>query len=134
VSWKHFGWGLAPNRNGMKTLIKTLAHGLSLEGETRPLAPTVYTTAIRSEGALVESLAGIAQIAQGLGFTRSRETIYSSDGLSATYHAEHDDWAVSLAIDCCTLRKTASLAVSGIYNDEAYVLFNEASSQLFGEC
>ena len=53
----------------MKTLIKTLAHGLSLEGETRPLAPTVYTTAIRSEGALVESLAGIAQIAQGLGFT-----------------------------------------------------------------
>lgn len=118
----------------MKTLIKTLAHRLSLEGETRPLAPTVYTTAIRSEGALVESLAGIAQIAQGLGFTRSRETIYSSDGLSATYHAEHDDWAVSLAIDCCTLRKTASLAVSGIYNDEAYTLFNEASSQLFGEC
>ncbi|WP_461556837.1 hypothetical protein [Synechococcus sp.] len=118
----------------MKTLIKTLAHGLSLEGETRPLAPTVYTTAIRSEGALVESLAGIAQIAQGLGFTRYRETIYSSDGLSATYHAEHDDWAVSLAIDCCTLRKTASLAVSGVHNDEAYVLFNEASAQLFGDC
>jgi hypothetical protein len=68
----------------MKTLIKTLAHGLSLEGETRPLAPTVYTTAIRSEGALVESLAGIAQIAQGLGFTRYRETIYSSDGLRET--------------------------------------------------
>ena len=60
----------------MKTLIKTLAHGLSLEGETRPLAPTVYTTAIRSEGALVESLAGIAQIAQGLGFTRYNETIF----------------------------------------------------------
>jgi len=39
-----------------------------------------------------------------------------------------------LAIDCCTLRKTASLAVSGIHNDEAYTLFNEASSQLFGDC
>lgn len=132
--WQAFGSGLALNSNAMKTLIKTLAHGLSLEAEVRPLAPTVYTTAIRSEGALVESLAGIAQIAQGLGFTRYRETIYSQDGLSATYHAEHDDWAVSLAIDCCTLRKTASLAVSGIHNDEAYALFNEATAQLFGEC
>jgi len=24
--------------------------------------------------------------------------------------------------------------VSGIHNDEAYTLFNEASSQLFGDC
>ena len=67
-------------------------------------------------------------------FNRFNETIYSQDGLSATYHAEHDDWAVSLAIDCCTLRKTASLAVSGIHNDEAYALFSEASAQLFGDC
>ena len=119
----------------MKTLIQSLANSLTLDvEEARPLAPTVYTTAIRSEGALVESLAGIAQIAQGLGFRRYNETIYSQDGLSATYHAEHDDYAVSLAIDCCTLRKTASLAVSGIHNDEAYALFNEASAQLFGEC
>ena len=126
--------GLCPCRNGMKTLIKTLAHGLTLEEEQRPLAPTVYTTAIRSDGALVESLAGIAQIAKGLGFTRFNETIYSQDGLSATYHAEHDDCAVSLAIDCCTLRRTASLAVSGIHNEEAYALFNEASAQFFGDC
>lgn len=117
----------------MKTLIKTLAHGLTLEEDQRPLAPTVYTTAIRSEGALVESLAGIAQIAKGLGFTRFHETIYSQDGLSATYH-KHDSCPVSLAIDCCTLRKTASLAVSGLRNDETYALFNEASNQLFGDC
>ena len=118
----------------MKTLIKTLAHGLTLEEDQRPLAPTVYTTAIRSEGALVESLAGIAQIAQGLGFTRFHETIFSQDGLSATYHAEHHSCPVSLAIDCCTLRKTASLAVSGLRNEETYALFSEATNQFFGDC
>ncbi len=126
--------GQGPCRNGMKTLIRTLAHGITLEEEIRPLAPTVYTTAIRSEGALGESLAGIAEIARGLGFNRFNETIYSQDGFSATYHAEHDECAVSLAIDCCTLRKTASLAVSGLHNDEAYALFNEASAKLFGDC
>ena len=80
----------------MKTLVKTgslmksLAGSLILPAEdTAPAAPVVYTTAIRSEGSLAESLAGITVLANQLGFNHAPETLYSSDGQSAAFHADH---------------------------------------------
>ena len=58
------------------SLIKSLADSLILPAEdSTPAAPVVYTTAIRSEGSLSESIAGISVLANQLGFTHAPETL-----------------------------------------------------------
>ena len=126
----------------MKTLVKTgglvksLAHTLLLPAEdnTTPVAPVVYTTAIRSKGCLSESLAGITVLAHELGFTHAPETIYAADGLSAAFHADHGERAVSLAVECNPRQQTVSLAVSGLDNHDAFETFHQVSKTLFGDC
>ena len=120
----------------MRTLVKSLASSLILEEESLPLepAPTVYTTAICSDGDLVASLTGIAQLTRELGFTLHPETLYASDGCSATYHADHAERPVGLAVDCNPRRGTVSLAVTGMDGDEALECFNALERALFGDC
>jgi hypothetical protein len=125
----------------MKTLVKTsglvksLANSLLLPAEdTTPAAPVVYTTAIRSEGSLSESLAGITMLANQLGFTQAPETLYAADGLSAAFHADHGDHAISLAVECNPRQQTVALAVSGLNNHETFEAFHQVSRTLFGDC
>ena len=125
----------------MKTLVKTghlvksLASSLVLPAEdTAPAAPVVYTTAIRSEGNLSESLAGISVLANQLGFTHAPETLYAADGQSAAFHADHQARAVSLAVECNPRQQTVSLAVSGLDHQDAFDTFHQVSSTLFGDC
>ena len=125
----------------MKTLVKTgglvksLANSLLLPAEdTAPAAPVVYTTAIRSEGSLGESLAGITVLAHQLGFTHAPETLYAADGRSAAFHADHGDRAVSLAVECNPGQQTVSLAVSGFDNHDTFETFHQVSRTLFGDC
>ncbi|MEX0588984.1 MAG: hypothetical protein WD136_06975 [Cyanobium sp.] len=118
-----------------KNLVKSLANSLILPAEdTAPAAPVVYTTAIRSDGSLAESLAGITVLANQLGFTHAPETLYASDGQSAAFHADHGVRAVSLAVECNPRQQTVSLAVSGLENQETFETFHQVSSTLFGEC
>jgi uncharacterized protein YyaL (SSP411 family) len=97
-------------------------------------APFVYTTAISSNAGLVRSLAGITLIAREMGFEREAETLYSTDALSATYHAQHNQSSVALAVEVCPPRQTVSVAVSGSDNEETYRLFLDADARLFGNC
>ena len=120
----------------MRTLVKSLASSLILEDEAQPQdpAPAVYTTAICSDGDLVASLTGIAQLTRELGFTLHPETLYASDGCSATYHADHAQVPVGLAVDCNPRRGTVSLAVTGMDADETLECFHALERALFGEC
>jgi hypothetical protein len=125
----------------MKTLVKTgslmksLASSLVLPAEdTAPAAPVVYTTAIRCDGCLSESLAGISLLANQLGFTHASETLYADDGQSAAFHADHRARAVSLAVECNPRQQTVSLAVSGLDHQDAFDTFHQVSSTLFGDC
>lgn len=116
-------------------LVKSLANSLLLPAEdTPPVAPVVYTTAIRSEGSLSESLAGIAVLASQLGFTHAPETLYAADGLSAAFHADHSQHALSLAVECNPRQQTVSLAVSGLNNHDTFEAFHRVSRTLFGDC
>lgn len=110
------------------------AEGPHSPQEPEAPAPFVYVTAIHSDAGLTRSLAGITLISRELGFDRDAETAYSADGCSATYHAQHRESAVALAVEVCTPRRTVSIAVSGDDNDATYRLFLEADSQLFGNC
>lgn len=120
----------------MRTLVKSLASSLILEEEAQPQdpAPTVYTTAICSDGDLVASLTGVAQLTRELGFTLHPETLYSSDGCSATYHADHAEVPVGLAVDCNPRRGTVSLAVTGMDADDTLECFSALEQALFGDC
>ena len=120
----------------MRTLVKSLASSLILEPEAEPQqpAPTAYTTAIRSEADLVPSLTGIAQLTRELGFTLHPETLYAPDGLSATYHADHVEVPVGLAVDCNPRRGTVSLAVTGMNADDTLERFQTLERALFGDC
>jgi hypothetical protein len=116
-------------------LVKSLANSLLLPAaDTTPMAPVVYTTAICSVGSLSESLAGISVLANQLGFTHAPETIYAADGLSAAFHADHGDRAVSLAVECNPRQQTVSLAVSGLDNHDTFETFHQVSKTLFGDC
>ena len=118
----------------MRTLVKSLASSLILEDEAQLQAPSVYTTAICSDGDLVASLTGIAQLTRELGFTLHPETLYASDGCSATHHADHAAVPVGLAVDCNPRRGTVSLAVTGMDADETLECFNALERALFGDC
>jgi hypothetical protein len=117
------------------SLMKSLASSLVLPGEdTTPAAPVVYTTAIRCEGSLAQSLAGISLLANQLGFTHAPETLYAVDGNSAAFHADHGARAVSLAVECNPRQQTVSLAVSGLDHQDTFETFHQVSSTLFGDC
>jgi hypothetical protein len=120
----------------MRTLVKTLATGLILEedGPIRGPAPAVYTTAIHSQADLVSSLTGIAQLSRALGYTLHPETLYAGDGHSASYHADHAELPVGLAVDCNPRRGTVSLAVSGMDAEETLRCFSALERALFGDC
>ncbi|MDP4737927.1 MAG: hypothetical protein NWS10_06845, partial [Cyanobium sp. MAG_216] len=106
------------------SLIKSLAGSFILPAEdSTPAAPVVYTTAIRSEGSLSESIAGISVLANQLGFTHAPETLYAVDGQSAAFHADHGARAVSLAVECNPRQQTVSLAVSGLDNQDTFETF-----------
>jgi hypothetical protein len=125
----------------MKTLVKTgslvksFAHSLiTPAADTAPAAPVVYTTAIRSTGNLGESLAGISLLASRLGFTHAAETLYATDCLSASFHADHAIRAVSLAVECNPRQQTVSLAVSGLETQDTFDTFQAVAAALFGDC
>jgi hypothetical protein len=122
-------------RHLLQTVSSSLSAGLLDDfGTPVPPSPFVYVSAIRSEAGLVRSLAGITLISREMGFAREAETTYSADGLSATFHAQHNRGPVALAVEVCPPRQTVSIAVSGLDNDETYSLFLEADSRLFGNC
>ena len=117
----------------MKTLVKALAQSLLLDIQA-PLqqAPFVYTGAIRSDADLASSLPGIITLTQAIGFTLHPETLYTDDGCSATYHVDHHDQPVSLAVHCHPGRQTVAVAVSGLNTEEARDLFEQVETTLFG--
>jgi hypothetical protein len=122
-------------RQLLQSFAGTLSAGLGDDHEEpAAAAPFVYATAIGSNAGLVRSLAGITLIAREIGFEREAETLYSTDALSATYHAQHNQAGVALAVEVCPPRQTVSLAVSGSDNAETYRLFLEADTRLFGNC
>lgn len=117
----------------MNTLVRTLAQTLlpELDVPSDP-APVVYTGAIRSSADLNLSLAGIIRLTRGLGFNLHPETLYSDDGASASYHADHSQRSVSLAVHCHPGRQTVSLAVSGLDAQETLDLYDVVERTLFG--
>lgn len=126
----------------MKTLLRSLANtffvGIQEDYQGQPgaralFAPHVYTRAIHSDGDLVASLSGIRELTRELGFSGYQETIYSTGGASATFHADHQICSVSLAVDCNTEDKTVSLAVSGFNGDETWEQFQKLTKTLFGD-
>ena len=121
----------------MRELIQTVRAGLRerlSELEPRDQAPFVYVTAIHSDAGLTRSLAGITLISREMGFDVDAETLYSADATSATYHAQHNNKAVGLAVEVCPPRQTVSIAVSGQDDQDTYPLFLEADRRLFGAC
>ncbi|NDC15636.1 MAG: hypothetical protein EBZ76_10845 [Synechococcaceae bacterium WB9_2_170] len=123
----------------MKTLVHSLANTLLLGFDDpggAPLkapAPHVYTKAIASSGDLIASLSGVAELTRALGFTVAPETLYAPGGRSATYHADHQEASVSIAVECNPTTQTVALAVSGLDGDETYHHFLETAQTLFGD-
>jgi hypothetical protein len=123
----------------MKTLVHSLASSLLLGFDDpgsepqRAAAPHVYTKAISCSGELIASLRGVAELTQHLGFTEAPETLYAPGGRSATYHADHREASVSLAVECNPTTQTVALAVSGLDGDETYHHFLETAQTLFGD-
>lgn len=123
----------------MKTLVDSLTSSLLLGLEDPasdplgPAAPHVYVRAIASDGDLIASLTGVAELSRGMGFTLAPETLYAQDGRSATYHADHCEVAVSIAVECNPITRTVALAVSGLDGDDTYHHFLQASQALFGD-
>ncbi len=122
----------------MKTLVKSLKSTLMLDLEDpeafRLPAPHVYVKAIACEADLVASLSGVAELTRALGFTEAPETLYGDGGLSATYHVDHGEVAVSIAVECNPRTKTVALAVSGLDAETTYDQFNATVQALFGDC
>ena len=119
----------------MRDLLQSFRNGIQANLDEPPTpAPFVYVTAIQSNAGLTRSLAGITLISREIGFAQDAETVYSADAGSATFHAQHNNGCVSLAVEVCPARQTVSIAVSGTDNDETYQLFLEADSRLFGHC
>ena len=122
----------------MKTLVKSLKSTLMLDLEEPEAfklpAPHVYVKAIACEAELITSLSGVAEVTRTLGFTESPETLYGDGGHSATYHVDHAEVSVSIAVECNPMAKTVSLAVSGLDADTTYDQFNATVQALFGDC
>ena len=122
----------------MKTLVKSLKSTLMLDLEEPEAfklpAPHVYVKAIACEAELISSLSGVAEVTRTLGFTESPETLYGDGGHSATYHVDHAEVSVSIAVECNPMAKTVSLAVSGLDADATYDQFNATVQALFGDC
>ena len=122
----------------MKTLVKSLKSTLMLDLEEPEAfklpAPHVYVKAIACEAELITSLSGVAEVTRTLGFTESPETLYGDGGHSATYHVDHAEVSVSIAVECNPMAKTVSLAVSGLDADTTYDQFNAPVQALFGDC
>jgi hypothetical protein len=122
----------------MKTLVKSLKSTLMLDLEEPEAfklpAPHVYVKAIACEAELISSLSGVAEVTRTLGFTESPETLYGDGGHSATYHVDHAEVSVSIAVECNPMAKTVSLAVSGLDADTTYDQFNATVQALFGDC
>ena len=122
----------------MKTLVKSLKSTLMLDLEEPEAfklpAPHVYVKAIACEAELITSLSGVAEVTRTLGFTESPETLYGDSGHSATYHVDHAEVSVSIAVECNPMAKTVSLAVSGLDADTTYDQFNATVQALFGDC
>jgi len=123
----------------MRELLQTVRAGFQ-QGLSSPLedsvavAPFLYVTAIQSDAGLTRSLAGITLISREMGFDVDAETLYSSDATTATFHAQHRNSAVALAVEVCPPRQTVSIAVSGFDETETYQLFLKADERLFGQC
>lgn len=117
----------------MYTLVKTLAQTLlaDIQVPSEP-APFVYTGAIQSSADLASSLPGIIHLTGELGFNRHPETLYTADGISATYHVDHARQSVSLAVHCHPGRQTVAIAVSGLNTEETRDLFEAVETTLFG--
>ncbi len=116
-------------------LVRVLADSLVLDPVAEPEAgPFVYTAAIHTKADLVSSLAGIACLARELGFQRHPETCYAEDGLSASWHAGHDQWPLSLSVDCNPRRQTVAIALSGHDHDLTFAWFHKVEASLFGSC
>lgn len=119
----------------MRALVRSLADSLIFDSQAEPQpAPYVYTSAIRSSADLVASLSGIACLARELGFSRDPETLYADDGSSASYHVDHAQLAISLAVTCDPPRQTVALALSGLSRDDTYACFQQVEATLFGAC
>jgi len=124
----------------MKTLVKSLKSTLMLGLEDRDLeafrlpVPHVYVKAIACEADLITSLSGVAELTRTLGFTEAPETLYGDGGRSATYHVDHGQVSVSIAVECNPMAKTVALAVSGLDADTTYDQFNATVQALFGDC
>ena len=124
----------------MKTLVKSLKSTLMLGLEDRDLeafrlpVPHVYVKAIACEADLITSLSGVAELTRTLGFTEAPETLYGNGGRSATYHVDHGQVSVSIAVECNPMAKTVALAVSGLDADTTYEQFNATVQALFGDC
>ena len=124
----------------MKTLVKSLKSTLMLGLEDRDLeafrlpVPHVYVKAIACEADLITSLSGVAELTRTLGFTEAPETLYGDGGRSATYHVDHGQVSVSIAVECNPMAKTVALAVSGLDADTTYEQFNATVQAPFGDC
>jgi len=131
---RHPGGGRRSSQR-LGQLVRELADSLVLDPVTEPEgAPFVYTAAIHTQADLVSSLAGIACLARELGFQLHPETCYADDGLSASWHAGHDQWPLSLSVDCSVRRQTVAIAVSGHDHDLTFAWFHKVESSLFGSC
>ncbi len=119
----------------LRSLVRTLADTLVLEpADQSDPVPCVYTTALVAEADLATSLAGIASLCRELGFQRDSETCYAQDGRSASWHADHAEWPLSLCVDCNPARRTVSIAVAGLDGDLTYEWFLRVEAGLFGTC
>ena len=115
--------------------MRGLADSLVLDPVAEPeVGPYVYTAAIHTKADLVSSLAGIACLARELGFLLHPETCYADDGLSASWHAGHDQWPLSLSVDCNVRRQTVAIALSGFDHDLTFSWFQRVEASLFGPC
>jgi hypothetical protein len=122
-----------PQRLGR--LVRGLADSLVLDPVAEPeVGPYVYTAAIHTKADLVSSLVGIACLARELGFQLHPETCYADDGLSASWHAGHDEWPLSLSVDCHARRQTVAIALSGFDHDLTFTWFQRVEASLFGPC
>lgn len=131
---RHPGGGRRSSQR-LGQLVRELADSLVLDPVAEPEgAPFVYTAAIHTQADLVSSLAGIACLARELGFQLHPETCYADDGLSASWHAGHDQWPLSLSVDCSVRRQTVAIAVSGHDHDLTFAWFHKVESSLFGSC
>ena len=105
----------------LKTGLLLAALGTVLLPESAQAIPHVYTDLVLGIASAEICIQSSKRVAQKHGFTENHEVLGEKG--SQFFYADHRDKPLALAVSCSTKLGGASIAVSGMHNDDTFAMF-----------